>query len=95
MVGAIGAIVTFKCRQFDREGTEQDIESDDAIYAPDLYVAKFVQMGWIGAITFIEVLVDGQWVCWAVECLSVRPLMLATAQITADKARAEIKAVQS
>lgn len=79
-----------KCRQLDREGTEREVEVHDPDFAPDTYAYEYVKFDSVGNVTFIESLVDGEWVLWSVEVAKMRPLMLVTMRTTHAEARAEI-----
>lgn len=73
----------YRCRLLDREGTEEDVDADEAWQAPDAYVYKHVAMQFEGDVSFVEVL-DGEWVCWC--CTAVGP-GLCTRATTAKAAR--------
>lgn len=83
----------FRCRQFEVEGSEREVEAGCADMAPDLYVKHHVETGWVGATTFVEVWDDGQWQLWSVECVLKEAGLIGflTAMTTAEDVHREMR----
>ena len=81
----------FICRQFEREGTEKEVESDESDLAPDAYVHENCKMH-VGGVTYIEVLVDGTWELWRVEGIEIFGMLAyRTGRVSLEEVRDEIR----
>jgi hypothetical protein len=81
----------FLCRQFDREGTEREVEVDDPDYAVDQYAHSFIK--WHErAVSFIQVKDGEGWITWDVECVRHygKAFVLRCEITTEERARKEI-----
>jgi len=82
----------YLARMLDRDDTTtRQIEADASHQAPDEYVAKFCRH--VPGLAFVQVQEggDARWVTWRVEIIQAGPpLIMFTAMVTEEAARAEL-----